>query len=101
MWDLSFPASLKLYLEHINIAGVTFKYTETGIKSLCKANKLYYISTAGGMFIKDYGYEYIKSLANIFYGINDVKLFYAEGLDQWGNDVEEILNKTLIEIENE
>ena len=101
MWDLSFPASLKLYLENINIAGVTFKYTETGIKSLCKAKKLYYISTAGGMFVKDYGYEYIKSLANIFYGITDVKLFYAEGLDQWGNDVEEILKKALIEIENE
>ena len=26
-WDLSFPASLKQYVEHINVLGVTFIYT--------------------------------------------------------------------------
>lgn len=101
MWDLSFPALLKLYIENISITGITFKYTETGIVGLCKAKKLYYVSTAGGVFVKDYGFEYIKSLAETLYGIEEVKLYYAEGLDIWGNDVEAILKNTLNKIENE
>ena len=101
MWDLSFPALLKLYIENVNITGVTFKYTETGIKGLCKAKKLYYVSTAGGKFVKDYGFLYINALATSLYGIEEVKLFYAEGLDIWGNDVETILKTTLNKIENE
>ena len=99
MWDLSFPAILKLYIENISISGVTFKYTEKGIVGLCKAKKLYYISTAGGQFVPNFGFEYIKSLANIIYGINEVKLFYSEGLDVWGNDVSAILNETTKKIE--
>ena len=30
MWDLSFPAALKQYIEHINVLGVTFEYTPAG-----------------------------------------------------------------------
>ena len=29
-WDLSFPAMLKQYIEHINVLGVTFEYTPEG-----------------------------------------------------------------------
>lgn len=99
MWDLSFPAVLKLYIENISITGVTFKYTENGIVGLCKAKKLYYLSTAGGSFIPNFGYEYIKAMANMLYGINDVIKFSAEGLDVWGNDVDLILENTVNEIE--
>ena len=99
MWDLSFPALLKLYIENISISGVTFKYTEKGIVGLCKAKRLYYISTSGGTFVPNFGFEYIKALANAMYGIDNVKLFNAEGLDVWGNDVDEILNNTSRKIE--
>ena len=99
MWDLSFPALLKLYIENISISGVTFKYTEKGIVGLCKAKRLYYISTSGGTFVPNFGFEYIKALANVMYGIYNVKLFNAEGLDVWGNDVDEILNNTSRKIE--
>ena len=37
-WDLSFPAVLKQYFEHINVRGITFEYTPEGNpKGLCKA----------------------------------------------------------------
>lgn len=98
LWDLSFPALLKLYIENISISGVTFKYTETGIMGLCKAKKVYYVSTAGGTFVPNFGYEYIKALCNVMYGITDVKLFQAEGLDIWGNNVDAILNETSTKI---
>ena len=29
-WDLSFPAVLKQYFEHINVPGITFEYTPEG-----------------------------------------------------------------------
>ena len=43
-WDLSFPATLKQYMEKVTVNGITFEYTPEGIpKGLCKAQKLYYV----------------------------------------------------------
>ena len=96
-WDLSFPAILKAYFEQINVVGLTFEYTDEGIpRGLCKAGKLIYVTTAGGPVISDaYGYGYVKTLAQNFYGISDVRQIKAEGLDVIGADVEEILNRAL------
>jgi len=94
-WDLSFPAALKQYFEQINVVGVTFMYTPEGFpKGLCKATKLYYITTAGGMYVpEEFGFGYVKALAQSFYGINDVEMFRAVGLDIDGADVEEIMRE--------
>jgi len=94
-WDLSFPAILKQYFEQINAIGITFKYTEEGYPvGLCKAKKLYYVTTAGGMFFpEEYGFGYIHALAKNFYGINDCIMFKAIGLDIYGADEEHILSK--------
>ena len=92
-YDLSFPAMLKQYFEQINVLGLTFTYSESGTPvGLCKAKSLYYVTTAGGPIISDdYGFGYVKALANAFYGINDVKQIKAEDLDVIGADVEAIL----------
>jgi FMN-dependent NADH-azoreductase len=76
-WDLSFPTILKTYIENINVNGITFSYSEKGYPvSLCNAKKLIYITTAGGPIISDdFGFGYIKSLAENFHGIKD--LFWA------------------------
>ena len=92
-WDLSFPAALKQYFEQINVSGITFKYTAAGFPvGLCRAEKLYYITTAGGNFFpEEYGYGYVKALAQNFYGIKEVELIKATGLDIEGADEEQIL----------
>jgi len=92
-WDLSFPALLKLYIEHINIVGVTFAYHADGKPyGLCKAKKLYYVTTAGGPIINDaYGYGYVQALAQNFYAIADTYCVKAENLDVEGANVESIL----------
>ena len=102
-WDLSFPAILKAYFEQVNVLGLTFEYTDEGFpRGLCKAKKLIYVTTAGGPIISDeYGYGYVKALAQGFYGIADVRQVKAEGLDVIGADVEEILNKALERFEQE
>ena len=92
-WDLSFPAMLKQYLEIINVVGITFKYSEDGVPvGLCAADRLYYVSTAGGHYVpEEYGYGYIKALARGYYGIADVRKIEAVGLDIIGANVDEIL----------
>ena len=98
-WDLSFPASLKQYFEQINVMGITFKYSDEGFPiSLCKADKLYYVTTAGGQFVpEEFGFGYVKTLAESFYGISDVEKIMAVGLDVVGADVEGILSEVLKE----
>ncbi len=99
-WDLSFPAMLKQYFEQINALGITFKYTEEGYPvGLCKAKKLYYVTTAGGMFFpEEYGFGYIRALAENFYGIKECIMFKAVGLDIDGADEKQILQECEKEI---
>ena len=94
-WDLSFPSVLKIYMEHINAIGVTFTYGPDGKPcGLCKAQTLYYVTTAGGPILSDaYGYGYIKALATQFYGIPETYCIKAENLDVAGADVENILRQ--------
>ena len=95
-WDLSFPALLKIYIENINIVGITFAYNKDGNPcGLCKAKKLYYVTTAGGPIINDaFGYGYIKELAQNFYAIPEIYCIKAENLDTENANVEQILQDT-------
>jgi len=94
-WDLSFPASLKQYIEQINLNGVTFEYTPEGqLHGLCKASELIYVTTAGGDFCPDdFGFGYIEALARNYYGIPNVKKVIASGLDLEGADPDAILDE--------
>jgi FMN-dependent NADH-azoreductase len=92
-YDLSFPAMLKQYFEQVNVVGITFKYTEDGIPvGLCKARRLYYVTTAGGSYVpEEFGFGYIKALSQGFYGIQEVRKIEAAGLDLVGADVSAIM----------
>ena len=98
-WDLAFPAKVRAYLEEVTVSGITFRYGENGIpQGLCRAKRLIYVTTAGGPIFQNYGYEYIKALAQGFYGIPDVSLVRAEGLDIRGADPEAIMARAKMEI---
>ena len=98
-WDLAFPAKVRAYLEEVTVSGVTFRYGENGIpQGLCKAKRLIYVTTAGGPIFQNYGYEYIKALAQGFYGIPNVSIVKAEGLDIHGADPEAIMAQAKAEI---
>ena len=91
-WDLSFPAPFKTYIENIYVTGVVSEYDEKGMpRGLCKAERLYYVTTAGGPYDPTYSYGYIESLCKNFFGIPDTRLIKAEMLDIVGNDAEQIL----------
>ncbi len=100
-WDISFPAALKQYFELINVIGITFRYTETGQpKGLCKAKRLFYVSTSGGDYCpEEFGFGYVDALCKGFYGIPETNLFMARGLDIVGRDVNAILEGAKREID--
>ena len=101
-WDLSFPAALKQYFEQVNVVGITFRYTEEGIPvGLCKADRIFYVSTAGGIYVPtEFGFGYVKALAQGYYGIGDVRLIEAVGLDIYEADIETILEEAEETIED-
>ena len=70
-WDLSFPAVLKQYIEAVNVCGLTFRYSETGMPvSMSNAKRLIYITTAGGYTVSDeLGFGYVKNVMQLFYGV--------------------------------
>ena len=101
-WDLSFPAALKQYFEQVNVVGITFRYTEEGVPvGLCKADRIFYVSTAGGIYVPtEFGFGYVKALAQGYYGIADVRLIEAGGLDIYEADIEAILEEAEETIED-
>lgn len=99
-WDLSFPSLLKVYIENIMVTDLTFTCTETGFKGLCGAKELVYITTAGGYIgNRNFGYEYIREAAHML-GIGKTSFFYADGLDIYGNNPDDIMARAIDTIEN-
>lgn len=97
-WDLSFASILKVYIENIMVADLTFEATNTGFVGLCKGKQMVYITTAGG-FIgdKNFGYDYMCGVADMF-GIPETELIKAEALDIEGFDAEKIMEKAIEEV---
>lgn len=98
-WDLGFPALLKIYLESITVSGITFCYENDRPRGLCKAKKLYYLTTAGGPILADFGFAYIQALAQGLYGIGETVCISAENLDMDGTDIAGRLEKAKEEID--
>ena len=100
-WDLSFPAILKTYLENIYVIGLVSEYNSEGQPhGLCKAGKLYYVTTAGGQYLPDFSYDYIRLMAEKCFGINETELIKAEMLDVEGFDAEKLVKQKIEKIKN-
>ena len=90
-WDLMFPALLKVYLEYVSVAGITFCYGKDGLVGLCKAKSVKYFTTAGGeVGENNLGFLYIKKFADMV-GIKNCRLFQVDKLDIYPSKAEEML----------
>ena len=101
-WDFSFPALFKTYLELLCAQGVTFCYSPEGIPTgLVDVEKVYFVTTVGGYAGEwDYGWQQVRSLCQLYFGIEDVRCFRAEGLDIVTNDAEAILQEAIAAVRN-
>jgi len=82
MYNFSVPSQLKSWFDHLARAGVTFRYTETGVEGLIEDRPVYLISTRGGVYGEDGSnmqISYVKQLLS-FMGLNTQHLVVAEGL---------------------
>lgn len=97
-WDLSFPALLKVYLENVNVQGITFDCDEkNGCFGVCRAEKMLFFTARGGALEgseMDNGTKYLRDLAK-FFGIRQFDHIAADGLDLGLEPVEDILARAV------
>lgn len=104
MWNLSFPAILKVYFDYIMYVGIAFKYTESGPIGLLndKPRKLVHIVTRGGLYSEgpasefEMGDRYIRTIFN-FIGIRDIKTLKLELTNVLSKEQLEEVSRTVYE----
>jgi FMN-dependent NADH-azoreductase len=84
-WDMSFPAVLKAFIEHMCAPGLTFKYNPNGSdQGICKAEKMLYITTRGGFTETgsplDQGTSYLNAICWLW-GIPHLETIAVTGTD--------------------
>ena len=50
LWDLSFPALLKVYIENVSVENITFGCGEAGCYGICQARRMVFLTTRGGIY---------------------------------------------------
>lgn len=76
MWNLSIPSILKTYIDHVTVAGKTFRYTENGPQGLLENKKVVHITSRGGMYSSgpgadfEMGDRYLRTIFG-FMGVED------------------------------
>jgi len=80
-WDMSYPAALRAYIEHISAVGLTYHYEADGCHGECCARTLVYL-TSGGAFEQEdsIGVLHWRQLCGLF-GIERFEYVFAGGLD--------------------
>jgi len=86
MYNFTIPSQLKAWIDHIIIAGKTFRYSETGAEGLAGGKKVIIASSRGGLYApgtpqaaNDFQERYLRTVLG-FIGIEDIDIVRAEGL---------------------
>lgn len=89
MWNLGAPAIIKAYFDYVSVAGITFKYGESGPVGLCEGKKAVHITSRGGVYAGtsiEMDDRYLRTILGLF-GVKDVTTIPVEGVDILGIDV--------------
>lgn len=91
LWNLNIPTRLKAWIDTINVAGKTFRYTETGPVPLTEGKKVLHIQANGGVYEgQEFSSQYVKGILN-FIGVEDLHQIFVEGADHQPDKAEEIV----------
>ncbi|HEU0230887.1 MAG TPA: NAD(P)H-dependent oxidoreductase [Burkholderiaceae bacterium] len=87
LYNFSIPSQLKAWIDRIAQAGRTFKYTESGPVGLAAGKTVIVVSSRGGVYstsdagqAMEHQESYLKVVFG-FFGITDVRIVRAEGLN--------------------
>ena len=93
------PTRLNAWIDTINVAGKTFKYTAEGPVGLAGGKKVLHIQANGGAYNgNDASSQYLNSILN-FIGIDDITSVYIEGHAYEPERANEILAAALAEVD--
>lgn len=101
MWNLGFPAELKMYIDTVCVAGKTFIYTQSGPVGLLRGmgKKCLHIHACGGFhcgFKDDHSASYLKSIMH-FMGVEDFSRVVVEGAESMPDKAQEFMDMALAE----
>ena len=96
LWNLTIPAVLHTYIDYLNRAGKTFKYTPEGPVGLLGNKKIALLNASGGVYSTGPAAELemaVKYVANMmgFFGVRDIEKVVIEGHNQFPDKAEEII----------
>jgi len=100
MWNLSFPAELKMYIDAVCVVGKTFEYTPTGPVGLLRdhGKKCLHLHSSGGFHYgkeEDHSVPYLKSIMN-FMGIENFEAIVVEGVEAIPERAEEFNRQAIV-----
>ena len=101
MYNLGIPAQLKTYIDYLNRAVVTFRYTANGSEGLITGKKAVVILTYGGTYkdgLADLPKLYMQTVLN-FIGITDIEFVYAEGIGYGSEAIEKAQQSAKAELD--
>lgn len=97
LWNLTIPAVLHTYIDYLNRAGKTFKYTPEGPVGLIGNKKILLLNASGGVYSKGPAAEMemaVKYVSNMmgFFGATAIETVVIEGHSQMPDKAEEIIS---------
>ncbi|EEL50628.1 MULTISPECIES: FMN-dependent NADH-azoreductase [Bacillus cereus group] len=96
LWNLTIPAVLHTYIDYLNRAGKTFKYTPEGPVGLLGNKKIALLNASGGVYSEgpkaemEMAVKYVASMMG-FFGVSDIEKVVIEGHNQFPDKAEEII----------
>ncbi|AHX21345.1 FMN-dependent NADH-azoreductase [Bacillus bombysepticus] len=96
LWNLTIPAVLHTYIDYLNRAGKTFKYTPEGPVGLIGDKKIALLNARGGVYSEgsaaevEMAVKYVASMMG-FFGATNMKTVVIEGHNQFPDKAEEII----------
>ncbi|MFB6801644.1 FMN-dependent NADH-azoreductase [Peribacillus butanolivorans] len=100
LWNLTIPAVLHTYIDYLNRAGKTFKYTPDGPVGLIGDKKIVLLNASGGVYSEgpkaevEMAVKYVASMMS-FFGVKNIEKVVIEGHNQFPDKAEEIIAEGL------
>jgi FMN-dependent NADH-azoreductase len=87
MYNFGIPSTLKSWIDHLAVAGRTFRYSEAGVEGLAGGKRVILASSRGGYYGPDspaaplqHQESYLRGFLG-FIGVHDVEVVGAEGVN--------------------
>ncbi|MCC7274891.1 MAG: FMN-dependent NADH-azoreductase [Alphaproteobacteria bacterium] len=84
MYNFAIPSTLKAWIDHVALAGRTFRYTAEGPVGLLRGKRVFVVVSRGGIYSEgagramDFQEPYLRAVLG-FLGIDDVTFIRVEG----------------------